>query len=341
MKQVRQSIAVVCMIVLMGTLLLACSSKNEPQVSNNKGNNTSTSNTTAEASSSPEATSDTATKTGGTHSYTDYRGHTVEIPDNPQKIVFFGETYGDLLTLGVQAIGAAKVLYENQIYEDKVQGVEDVGLPISLEKTLDLQPDLIIYSVTDEADFEALSKIAPTVIFDTFAPLKERMLELGTILGKTKEAESWLAQYKVKEAAMWEQLKASGMKPGETASVFTYYPGDRLFVMATTGLSQVLYEENGFKPTPLIQKVLDDKKGFEEISMELLKEYAGDRIFILNPVADEAKKSTEQLISSQMWKNLPAVKNGYVYFQDIEQTSADASTRDWLLQQIPNLISEK
>jgi iron complex transport system substrate-binding protein len=338
MKQVRQSIAVLCMIVMMGTLLLACSSKNEPQASNNKENST---NATAMPSSSPEATTDTSTKASGNHSYTDYRGHTVEIPDAPQKIVFFGETYGDLLTLDVQAIGASKGMYEHQVYEDKVQGVEDVGFPINLEKTLDLQPDLIIYSVTDEADFEALSKIAPTVIFDTFAPLKERMLELGKILGKTKEAEAWLAQYKVKEAAMWEQLKASGMKPGETASVFTYYPGDRLFVMATTGLSQVLYEENGFKPTPLIQKVLDENKGFEEISMELLKEYAGDRIFILEPVADEAKKSTEQLINSELWKNLPAVKNGHVYFQDIEQTSADASTREWLLQQIPNLLLKK
>jgi iron complex transport system substrate-binding protein len=166
------------------------------------------------------------------------------------------------------------------------------------------------------------------------------MLELGTILGKTAEAETWLAQYKIKEAAMWTQLKAAELKDGETASVFTYYPGDRLYVMATTGLSQVLYEENGLKPTARIQEVLDANNGFEEISMELLQEYAGDRIFILNPVADEAQVSTEELLKNEIWKNLPAVKKGQVYFQDIEKTSADATTREWLLQEIPNLLSK-
>ena len=40
------------------------------------------------------------------------------------------------------------------------------------------------------------------------------------------------------------------MKEGETASVFTLYPGNRLFIMAGAGLPQFLYEEGGFKPTP-------------------------------------------------------------------------------------------
>jgi iron complex transport system substrate-binding protein len=259
---------------------------------------------------------------------------------NPQRIIYSGETYGDLLALGVQAAGYPLSMGEGQVFEDKLTGVEDVGFPINLEKTLELQPDLIIYAGTDEADFEALSKIAPTIIFDTFAPLQERMLEIGGILGKTTEAEAWLAQYQTQEDDMWAQLKASGMKDGETAAVFTYYPGDRLFVMATTGLSQVLYGENGFKPTPAIQKVLDADMGFQEISMEVIQEYAGDRIFLLTPVADEAKKSTDKLLESAVWKSLPAVKNGYVYTQDIMKTSSDATTREWLLGEIPQMLNK-
>ncbi|UZM99723.1 hypothetical protein OL548_06485 [Lysinibacillus sp. MHQ-1] len=54
---------------------------------------------------------------------------------------------------------------------------------------------------------------------------------------------------------MWESLVADGtVKADETASVLTYYPGDRLFVMARAGLSQVLYDSNVLKPGNKIQK---------------------------------------------------------------------------------------
>lgn len=341
MNKVRLPFAVVCVLFLMSTLLLACGNSGE-QSSGNLAANTAGNNSPANASSSSEASDNSTTEVAtSTRSYTDYIGHTVEIPVNPQRVVFSGETYGDLIALGVKAIGFPLSMGEGQVYEEQLQGVEDVGFPINLEKTLELQPDLIIYAGTDEADFEQLSKIAPTIIFDTFAPLKERMLEIGGILGKTNEAETWLARYQSDEEAMWKQLKAHGMKEGETAAVFTYYPGDRLFVMAATGLSQVLYGENGFKPTPAIQKVLDEGKGFQEVSMEVLKEYAGDRIFLLTPVADEAKQSTDNLLKSEIWKSLPAVKNGYVYTQDIMKTSSDATTRDWLLSEIPQLLNMK
>lgn len=339
MRTTRQPFAVLCVIFLMATLLLACGTSEKTPAAEPSATQAG-SNAAAVASPSAEPTGSNTEVAAETRTYKDYVGHTVEIPVHPKRVIYSGETYGDLLALGVQAIGYPLSMGEGQVFEDKLQGVEDVGFPINLEKTLELQPDLIIYAGTDEADFEALSKIAPTLIFDTFAPLQERMVEIGGILGKTKEAEAWLAQYKTSEEAMWKQLKSAGMKPGETASVFTYYPGDRLFVMATTGLSQVLYGENGFKPTPAIQKVLDEGKGFEEISMEVLGQYAGDRIFILTPVADEAKQSTEKLLASPIWKSLPAVKNGYVYTQDIMKTSSDATTREWLLGEIPRLLNK-
>ncbi|AIQ16307.1 ferrichrome-binding protein [Paenibacillus sp. FSL H7-0357] len=342
MKKARQPFAALCVIFVMSTLLLACGNSEEPPAGNAAASSAG-SNTAASASPAPEASdADTGEAAAKTRSYTDYKGHTMEIPVTPKRVVYSGETYGDLLALGVQAVGYPLSMGDGQVFEDQLKGVEDVGFPINLEKTLSLQPDLIIYAGTDEADFEALSKIAPTVIFDTFAPLQERMAEIGGLLDKSAEAEAWLAQYKSKETAMWEQLKSDGlMKEGETAAVFTYYPGDRLFVMATTGLSQVLYGENGFKPTPAIQKVLDEGMGFQEVSMEAIEQYSGDRIFLLTPVADEAKQSTEAMLKSQVWKSLPAVKNGYVYTQDIMKTSSDATTREWLLGEIPKLLNNK
>lgn len=84
MNKARQPFAILCIIFLMSTLLLACSS-----TKNDEGNaaaNTAAGNTaatpTAEATAEPAAT---------TRSYTDYKGHTVEIPVNPQRIIYSGK----------------------------------------------------------------------------------------------------------------------------------------------------------------------------------------------------------------------------------------------------------
>lgn len=150
-------------------------------------------------------------------------------------------------------------------------------------------------------------------MFDTFASLDERMKELGIIFNKEKEVEGWLQANHAKAAAMWENLHSTLLKPGETASVFTNYPGDRLFVMARAGLPQLLYGPGGMKPTAPIQEILDANEGFRLISPESLGEFAGDRIFILDPDDDEAKRSTEALLESPIWKGLPAGKDGHVY----------------------------
>ena len=44
-----------------------------------------------------------------------------------------------------------------------------------------------------------------------------------------------------------------------------------------------------------------------------MTEIAGDRIFILEPVTEDAKQSSKELMDSPVWKNLPAVKAGKVY----------------------------
>lgn len=318
MNQMRSISGTLGIFVLAGSLLIGCSQ--------------SASQTTSEANS-------TASQKNQTRPYTDYLGHAGNIPVSPARIIYSGETFGDMLALGVKPIGGFG--YANQIFEDQLHDVENVGFPINLEKVLELQPDLIIHANTEEKEYEQLAKIAPTVIFDTFAPLEERMTQLGDILGKPEAATKWLDDYKRKSEEMWKKLKESGvMKEGETASVFTYYPGDRLFVMARTGLSQVLYDPNGFKPTAPIQEILDAQKGFELISVEHLPEIAGDRIFILNTPSEEAQKSTQELLKSRIWRDLPAVKNGSVYFIDIEKSSSDATTREWLLLKIPEILKK-
>jgi len=318
MKKLKRHMLIYSLLLLVSIILAACGSTN---------GETKKEETTTSAST--------------TRLYKDYLGHEVEIPVDPERVVYHGEGYGDLLALNIKTVGAGFSWITNYAWEDRVKDVEDVGFPINVEKTLSLKPDLIIIGTSDDKTYSQLSKIAPTIVFDTFAPLNQRLTELGDILNKKEEATQWMDAYTEKADKMWESLVADDIiKPDETASVLTYYPGDRLFVMARAGLSQVLYDSNVLKPGDKIQKILDDGTGFAEISTELLPEYAGDRIFILTPVDDEAKQSTKEMMESPIWKNLPAVKNGHVYTIDIEKSDSDASTREWLLSQLPTMLKK-
>lgn len=302
-----------------------------------------TTDTAASAeTTTPATTSETKTEPAAEESaavsYTDYTGHTVEIPLNPQRVIYYGETLGDLLELGVTPIATSTAELEDRLFSSEVPGIEDVGSPPDPEKSLSLSPDLIITGNTDEKLLESLSKVAPTITFNTFATLEDRMKDLGVILNKKDEAAAWMEQYNAASAEMWKTLHENGVGEDETASVFTFYPGNRLFVMAGTGLPQALYQENGFKAPAATQKLIDEGTGFLEISPELLEEYAGDRIFILNAVAEEAQESTEDLMKTEIWKNVPAVQAGNVYRIDILKASSDAYTLEALLKTIPELI---
>ncbi|WP_243644069.1 ABC transporter substrate-binding protein [Paenibacillus pinisoli] len=272
--------------------------------------------------------------------FKDWTGHDVEVPSNPERIIFHSETTGDLLALDVMPVGILGQSIKGSSFEDRMANAEDVGFPINVEKALELNTDLIIFANSDEAQYEQLSKVAPTVTFDSFAPLPERLTTLGKLLGKEKEAQEWLDNYKQQETGMWKSLHEIGVGGEETASVITFYPGNRLFVMLAAGLPQLLYSEGGFKMTEPISSAMSEGVGFVEISMEKLAEFAGDRIFVLTPESEEAQADTKALLDSALWSGLPAVKNGYVYELPINKASSDATSREWLVGELPKLMAK-
>ncbi|BBI32958.1 AraC family transcriptional regulator [Cohnella abietis] len=270
----------------------------------------------------------------------DWTGHDVEIPAQPQRIIFFGETFGDLLALGIEAIGGGVFWIDHSAFKDRVKNVEDVGDPINPNILKALKPDLIIFANADERQYSKISKIAPTVTFNTFAPLEQRMNALGHLLGRKHEVEKWLDVYNTKAALAWKKLQTH-INHGETASVFIFDHGERLFVMGASGLSSALYHPFGFQPVDRIQEIIDSGDGFMEISAELLPEYAGDRIFMLLPQKKDSKEAMEELMRSALWRSLPAVQKGRVYVVEAAKwNSGDAFTRELLLEALPRLMGK-
>lgn len=89
----------------------------------------------------------------------------IQIPLNPKRIVV-DQYLGSFIALGVIPIGTPGLHRKNPYLAKALAEVQDIGdvSGISVEKVIDLQPDLIITGFAeDESRYEKFSKIAPTV----------------------------------------------------------------------------------------------------------------------------------------------------------------------------------
>lgn len=130
----------------------------------------------------------------------DSNGESVEVQQNPEKVVVFDngslDTL-DVLGVGDKVIGAATK--NLPAYLEKYQEVESAGgiKEPDLEKINEMQPDLIIISGRQSDYQEQLSQIAPTLYLamDAEKPwesMQENVTTLAKIFDKEKEAEEKL-----------------------------------------------------------------------------------------------------------------------------------------------------
>ncbi|WP_178019347.1 ABC transporter substrate-binding protein [uncultured Paenibacillus sp.] len=270
--------------------------------------------------------------------YIDVQGREVEVPADPQKIVYIGSTPGDLLALGVKPVGASLSVIASQIaYPEMIAGIEDVGYPYSAEKVLSLEPDLILFDDWDINGLASLEKIAPTVVVgaDDVAPTRERIDRIADILGRSDSAAAWFDAYDAKAADVKQKLNLSD----NDSALSLLLMGKDMFVMGNQGTNTTLYGPLGFKPSDGVQQLMDQNERFANISDEVLPEYAGTYIFILSDNADEMVDAQMKLTESPLWKTIPAVQAGRVYTLDSKYNFDDPITMDRLLDEMLHIMT--
>lgn len=194
-------------------------------------------------------------------------------------------------------------------FEGKTDGIESIGDNKSVEKILELKPDLII-AFDGMEGFENFEKIAPTVgIKYGDMSYREQLVEFGKMLNKEKEAAQWIsnwdekiAKYKpiVQEVVGKQTVSIMG---GTDKEVYIY--GDHY----SRG-GEIIYGEFQLDAPDLVQKeALDSKEWGVSFSIERLPDYAGDFIFVEDTALEFLKEST-------LWNELPAVNNNMVTILD-------------------------
>ncbi|MFD0671275.1 ABC transporter substrate-binding protein [Cohnella sp. GCM10027633] len=329
----RKTLLFVCTMIF-ALLLSACGSNNEnaaPSESAPAASETASATPSASASAPAES----ATKV-----WKDVKGRDVEVPTDPQRIVYVGSNPGDLLAIGVKPVGATLSVIASQIaYPELIEGIEDVGYPYSAEKVLALKPDLIIFDDWDEAGLDALTKIAPTVVsgLDDATPTKERVTSMADMLGRKDAAVAWFSAYEAKVADTKGKL---GLTGDETA-VALLILGKDLYIMGDNGLNMTLYSQLGIKPSEGVQKeLLDKNERFIGVSNELLPNFVGTDIFLLTDETEETAATQATLLGTSLWKTLPAVKNDRVHIINSKFNYDDPITLERLLDEIVGLMSK-
>ncbi|WP_273852052.1 iron-hydroxamate ABC transporter substrate-binding protein [Guptibacillus spartinae] len=241
-------------------------------------------------------------------------GQEFDIPKNPERIVAT-DYVGYFLALGMTPVGAPDqfVLDNPYFTEEQIAGIEDIGTPPSVEKVTSLDPDLIV--VTDQEQYDLLSKIAPTVLmpFGTYDSLDEEVTAMGEIAGKEEAAKEWINQFDEKAEAAREELDGV-IGEDETVGIYEVQTKDFYVFGDNFGRGgQVIYDALELKAPEKIQKDVIEGDNWKKISLEVLPEYQADHMFYTEYAAEDNQDVLKETKESALWKNLDAVKNGHLY----------------------------
>jgi iron complex transport system substrate-binding protein len=293
------------LVFFMAIIMLVVSACGKSTDTGNKAD----SKVETEVTSTEESKTDNQAEAASTRVYQHMAGSS-EIPAKAERVVT-DWYYGQLVALGIKPVGTDDYVLKNHPFIEQA-GTESIGQ--SMEKIIDLQPDLIIS--WGASKFEEFSKIAPTVPLELSGGPKDSVRIFGEILGREAEADQWIKQFdnKVEEA----RVKVSNaIDANETFTILNVWK-DTLRVYGFVNMGgYALYEALQVTPAPKVDEVFrNSEEWYREISFEVISEFAGDHIILTT--YDPAGTSTvlKDLEASAVWKNLDAVKNGRVHTID-------------------------
>ncbi|MER7849651.1 iron-siderophore ABC transporter substrate-binding protein [Kitasatospora sp. NPDC096077] len=255
------------------------------------------------------------------------------IPKAPQRVVALGWSDQDAaLALGVKPVAIVKTedSFKNGVGPWAEQALGDArpqvldttdGYPI--EKIAALRPDLIlaVQSGMTSADYDKLSKIAPTVGYlkgrTTYGtPWQEQTELIGKALGRGKEATQAIAavdQSLAQDAAKYPQLKGKSF-------VYAYpQPSNGRMVLYTDARTKVL-EQVGLTLDPVVSSAPKLNSFSNALSMEHLGSLTSQALLVWYGTPE----NQQQLESNPVFKGLPAVTSGA--YLPVNRTLAQASS---------------
>lgn len=236
----------------------------------------------------------------------------------PKRIVAY-HFLGTLLQLGLRPIAAESHLmrYSYQLREE-LAGMTSFEA-WDLDKLRSLAPELIVASNYVSAELRRqLAGIAPVLIQSEAASPLENLRMLGRLSGREQEAEQAVLRMQRFAAQGREQLTAWQEHAG-TVGVYEISAGKLYMMGQYDRCCYAVYHMLGLRPPETIARRMRDNGLYLALTPDQFGAYAADHMIVCM-YEEEGMALTEQLMASEAWTALPAVRSGQVYHIPIGST---------------------
>lgn len=282
----------------------------------------------AKTSADSEATTQDAADSTWPRTIEDALGKQITLEKKPERVALLDFGYIETL-FALDIMPIASTYAERSLYgfgtlqpyaaNAKIEELGENKAP-NLEKLVELQPDLILYTAEarnlDMELYEAASKIAPVVTFD-ISDWKEQLRAFAQCLGEEETAEAYISDV---EALITDaRKKLTGTDDKTVAILFERSSDVGNFLILSSDENPVWFDkEDGLGLTPPDGY---PETGEEIISLEGLAQMNPDYIFLCGALGTEANgyeqsHLSEETQASSVWQSLNAVKGGHVYYLD-------------------------
>ncbi|MNI36770.1 HTH-type transcriptional activator Btr [compost metagenome] len=176
---------------------------------------------------------------------------------------------------------------------------------------MQIEPELILCSdYMDPEQEKLLNRIAPTIAVEFHKEWRLVLLEIAALLGKSEEANTAIERYDHKCLLAGEQLReALGQ---ETVALLRVHAQElRLYgVSHPSYTGPVLYGDLDVGVPHLVSE-LALNEAWVNLPMSLLSELDADRLLLV--IDPNSEEKAQELMNSQIWRDLKAVRNGHLY----------------------------
>ncbi|MBD2844847.1 ABC transporter substrate-binding protein [Paenibacillus sp. IB182496] len=333
MKPLHKLGLVLAMAMLAIGLLAGCGGNDSSETNNGAANgqpaaadgDTAGATNGAEASSSddsddaaPDGEADAEETEGATRTVTT-AGRTTDIPAQPERIVL---TYDDdvdhFMALGLKPVAVPEYQRTDNIdgylpyLAEELQGVQTFPLSTDFEPILSAEPDLIVAGYHHREVLEELEKIAPTVYFEWKVDWRDTHLEMGRALGLEAQAQANVDAFNAEtETTRAHLAEIIGDEP--VAFIRVRQNQLELYgapdISAAASASFILYNLLGLTP---VQDATTETWG-EVYSLEAFTASEAEHLFLFVQENEDDQALVEELLSSNLYQNVPAIQKGQVY----------------------------
>lgn len=277
----------------------------------------STSNEPKEEKKTEEVAKEEAAPTEQTITYLD---QSYTLPAEVNNIIAASlEAMEDAAILGVKPLGAVTTAGELPAYlAADLEGATSIGEKTepNYETILSLKPDVILGSSKyKEEVVEQLNKIGTMIpVSHISTNWEDNLLLMGTLSGKTAEAEKIIADYKAD--AEEAKTKLSANLQDKEVFVIRVRQGSMFVYPADVYLNPVIYNDLGVKVPELIAKTAAQ----EEISLETLADVNPDIIFLQFEQSENKDNpaALDDLLKNPIFQSIDAAKNEQIFVNAVD-----------------------